>query len=95
MFGECRIRPADLWHAKVMLYHCATPQLYSKKEVFTNMYFGKPIIDDSVAGNVQGFKEFQNLAVSPNSLVQIVFNCVYIIPMPYRSTPHSQKLAKF
>ena len=58
MFGECRIRPADLWHAKVMLYHCATPQLYNIV-MFFKIYFGKPIIDDSVAGNVQGFKNFK------------------------------------
>ena len=62
MFGECRIRPADLWHAKVMCYHCATPQLILI-EVFNNdilkIYFGKTIIDDSVAGNVQGFKNFK------------------------------------
>ena len=62
MFGECRIRPADLWHAKVMCYHCATPQLIWLKfliMIFLEIYFGKTIIDDSVAGNVQGFKNFK------------------------------------
>ena len=59
MFGECRIRPADLWHAKVVSYHCATPKLLFLIMIFLKSYFGKTIIDDSVAGNVQGFKNFK------------------------------------
>ena len=41
-----------------MCYHCATLRLYIIgvfDNYFLKIYFGKTIIDDSVAGNVQGF----------------------------------------
>ena len=55
----------------------------------------KVIINACIAGKwVQGVRILK-LAISLNSLVQIDFNYLCSVPILYKSTPHSQRLAKF
>ena len=94
IIADSRIRSRDLWHAKEKCYHCAMALITQlEKYLRTNGY--NLIINDSIAGKWVQDLRISKLAISLNSLVEIDFNYLCSIPILYRSTPHSQGLAKF